>query len=62
MKTNKRWINNTIAAAEACTTKMPWERGARREAFIERRRERGDAAPKVSLAPIPSWMTEALSA
>jgi hypothetical protein len=62
MKSNKRWINNTIAAAEACTTKMPWERGARRREFMERRRERGDDAVKVSLAPIPYWMTEALSA
>ena len=62
MKSNKRWINNTIAAADACTTKMPWERGAQRRDLIARRRERGDDAPVVSLAPIPTWMTEALSA
>ena len=34
----QRWIKSNIAAAEACTTKMPWERGLRREAFIASRR------------------------
>lgn len=34
----QRWITSNIAAADACTTKMPWERGLRREAFIASRR------------------------
>ncbi|WP_377508314.1 hypothetical protein [Octadecabacter sp. R77987] len=38
MKTQKRWISNMIKEAEACTTKMPWERGLRREAFMSARR------------------------
>ncbi len=37
MTKSQRWIKSTIAAAEACTTKMPWERGLRREAFIASR-------------------------
>jgi len=38
MTKHSRWIKSTIAEAEACTTKMPWERGLRREAFIASRR------------------------
>lgn len=61
MNTQKRWIKNTIAAADACATKMPWERGLRRQAFIARRLE-NEAAAKVTLAPLPAWMTEGVSA
>jgi len=38
MTKHTRWINSTIAEAQACTTKMPWERGLRRQAFIASRR------------------------
>ena len=38
MTKTPRWIKSTIQEAEACTTKMPWERGLRREAFIASRR------------------------
>ncbi len=38
MTKTSRWIKSTIAEADACTTKMPWERGLRREAFIASRR------------------------
>lgn len=37
MTKSQRWIKSTIQAAEACTTAMPWERGARRQAFIANR-------------------------
>ena len=37
MKTEPRCMKNLIADAAACKTKMPWERGIRREAFIVRR-------------------------
>ncbi|MEJ6477304.1 MAG: hypothetical protein QNL92_01340 [Octadecabacter sp.] len=37
MKTQKRWMTKMIKEAEACTVKMPWERGPRREAFISAR-------------------------
>ncbi|PRX37596.1 hypothetical protein SAMN05216257_101621 [Meinhardsimonia xiamenensis] len=39
MKTKKRsWIRSAIKEAENCDFQMPWARGARREAFISRRR------------------------
>lgn len=38
MTKTPRWIANTITEAQSCTTKMPWERGLRREAFIASRR------------------------
>lgn len=36
-KAAKRWMTPLLAEAAACKTKMPWERGLRREAFISRR-------------------------
>lgn len=38
MTKKNRWIQSTIAEADTCTVKMPWERGLRREAFIASRR------------------------
>lgn len=38
MTKTPRWMQSTIAEAKTCTTKMPWERGLRREAFIASRR------------------------
>ncbi len=62
MKTKKRWIENTIKAAAECDVQMPWERGARRKAFISRRTDAEGHEVCVSLAPMPSWMMEAVSA
>ena len=62
MRKQPRWINKTIEAANACTTQMPWERGARRTDFIARRNYQEDDKSKVTLAPIPTWLTEAISA
>ena len=62
MKTNKRWINKTIQAAAQCDVKLPWERGATREAFIARRTNEDGTSMNISLAPMPSWMMEAISA
>jgi hypothetical protein len=62
MKSQPRWINKTIAEAEACTTRMPWERGLRRQAFIASRLERDDRQTKITLAPLPEWMTHSASA
>ncbi len=36
--TKRRWLGNMIEAAKADTPAMPWERGARRRAFIARRK------------------------
>ncbi|WP_159453146.1 hypothetical protein [Pseudooctadecabacter jejudonensis] len=38
MTKSPRWIQSTLKEAEACTAKMPWERGLRRQAFIASRR------------------------
>ena len=38
MTKTPRWIQSTIHDANTVTTKMPWERGLRREAFIASRR------------------------
>ena len=37
MKTNKRFIKGIVAAAAKEDTVMPWDRGARRAAFIAKR-------------------------
>ena len=37
MTKKTRWIASAKADADACTTKMPWERGLRRQAFIASR-------------------------
>ncbi|MEL7211667.1 MAG: hypothetical protein AAGK92_03325 [Pseudomonadota bacterium] len=38
MKTQKTWITKTIQDAAKVTTKMPWERGTTRAAFIAKRK------------------------
>lgn len=38
MTKTPRWIESAIAGAESCSTKMPWERGLRRQAFMASRR------------------------
>ena len=57
MSTEKRWMTNTIKEAEACTTKMPWERGLRRQAMISRRLEAESRKVKISLAPVPAGLS-----
>jgi len=37
MKPERRWMKSLLVEAQACKTKMPWERGLRRDAFIARR-------------------------
>ena len=62
MGSSKRWIDKTIEEANKCETQMPWERGARRQAMIARRLAQSDTATKVSLPPMPTFMTMAVSA
>ncbi|MEL6508561.1 MAG: hypothetical protein AAFQ47_04545 [Pseudomonadota bacterium] len=38
MKTEKTWIKTMIAEADKVTTKLPWERGTTRAAFIAKRK------------------------
>lgn len=61
MGSSKRWIENSIEEANKCETKMPWERGARRQAMIARRLEQTDTHTKVSLPPMPAFMTMAVA-
>jgi len=61
MGSSKRWIDNSIEEANKCETKMPWERGLRRQALISRRLEQSEQV-KVSLPPMPTFMTMAVSA
>jgi len=37
MKTQPTWIKSVLAEAGQCKTRMPWERGLRRQAMIARR-------------------------
>ncbi len=46
----RRWMTSLLAEAEACRTRMPWERGLRRQAFIARRASLVPQAPK-TVAP-----------
>lgn len=48
MNTKKRWITSVAREAAALEVKMPWERGARRAAFIARRTAR--VAPRAARA------------
>ncbi|WP_386683929.1 hypothetical protein [Loktanella sp. R86503] len=53
MTQQKRWMTNMIAEAEVCSTKMPWERGLRRQAMISRRLDAEERKVKVTLPPMP---------
>lgn len=44
MKTSRRWIDAAIREAANDAPRMPWERGARRAAFIAKRDGRARAA------------------
>lgn len=55
--TEQRWMKSVKAEAANCTTKMPWERGLRRQAMIARRLETDDRCAKITLPPLPAFMT-----
>ena len=54
MTKSSRWIQSTIAEAKTCKTKMPWERGLRREAFIASRKAVAQLADIKSRATRPA--------
>mgnify|MGYP005990895919 CR=1 FL=1 len=62
MGSSKRWIGSTAAEAASCEKKMPWERGLRRQAMIARRVEETGGTSRITLPPMPSFMTQAVSA
>lgn len=49
MKQTPRWMSELIKETEETTTRMPWERGLRRQAFINRR-EAEEATPELKTA------------
>ena len=61
MGSSKRWIDKTTEEANKCEAKMPWERGARRQEMIARRLEQTDTHAKVTLPPMPAFMTMAVA-
>lgn len=54
--TDQRWMKSVKDEAANCTTKMPWERGLRRQAMIARRLETDDRVSKITLPPLPAFM------
>ena len=52
----KRWMKSVKAEAAQTTTRMPWERGLRRQAMIARRLENDGPRAKVTLPPMPDFM------
>ena len=59
---NVRWMEETKKAANDCETNMPWARGLRRQAMIARRLETDNRPNKVTLAPMPAFMSLDISA
>ena len=45
-KMNKRFIKSVIATAEKTDVEMPWARGKRRQAFIQKRAEQSELKRK----------------
>ena len=62
MGSSKRWIESAASEAAKVETKMPWERGLRRQAMIARRMEQTGGTSRITLPPMPSFLTEAISA
>ena len=50
MKTERRWMKSLLAEAASCKTRMPWERGLRREALVARRAEPAVTRPQLKRA------------
>jgi hypothetical protein len=57
-----RWMEETKNAANDCETNMPWARGARRQEMIARRLENDNRPNKVTLPPMPAFMSMDISA
>lgn len=51
MTIKKRWMDGIKTEAAACTGKMPWERGLRRQEMITRRTL--DWPPKADVTYLP---------
>ena len=56
-----KWIKETKAAANDCEANMPWARGLRRQAMIARRLENDRPSAKVTLPPMPAFMSTDIS-
>lgn len=57
-----RWMTETKKAANDTEANMPWTRGLRRQEMIARRLESDDRPKKVTLPPMPEFMSLDISA
>ncbi|MGA9409054.1 MAG: hypothetical protein WBV78_01280 [Roseobacter sp.] len=48
MKTNTRFIQSVVKTAKSNEVEMPWTRGKRREAFIQKRSEQAATGRKLA--------------
>jgi hypothetical protein len=55
--TKTNWITDTKTAANDCEVNMPWTRGLRRQAMIARRLESETRSAKITLPPMPAFMS-----
>lgn len=55
----KRWMTGMIDEAAKCTTKMPWERGLRRQAFINSRKASLSSEEAAGLAMVARGRAQA---
>jgi len=58
---SKKWINEPKAAANDGEANMPLARGLRRQAMIARRLEEDRPSAKVTLPPMPAFMSTDIS-
>lgn len=57
----KDWMKETKSAANDCETNMPWTRGLRRQAMIADRLDSEGTQSKITLPPMPAFMTTDIS-
>jgi len=55
------WIKETKTAANDCEANMTWTKGLRRQAMIADRLEAEGEKSKVTLPPMPAFLTSDLS-
>jgi len=55
--TNTNWIKEPKTVANDCEVNMPWTRGLRRQAMIARRLETETRTAKITLPPMPAFMS-----
>lgn len=59
--TKTTWIKETKIAANDSEANMPWARGLKRQAMIARRLDDERPAAKITLPPMPAFMSNDIS-